>query len=285
MFIVSLSLISCDQIALLGGFFYSYSTPDERFTESQTMPYDCDVSKVNDLKNLGDKYQFIIFSDIQGQDPELAQLRVVLDEYMVDEDAFIIDLGDSTEHGLMEEYLAYKSHMDTLNIPWFQTIGNHDTYNSGWKNYREVLGKPVFTIEIGNRNSPGTGSMFIIALDSANSTLGGAQIEWLEQTLKAESGKWDHLIVVSHSQFYADPILTVVQFSNTDEIYKLMHMFDKYNVDIMFAAHTHVWNYRVLQGVEYVTLPPLEKPFSEDAFVRVFVDGSSIRWEKINMVE
>jgi len=281
-FSISLLLIGCDQISLLGGFFYSYSTPNERFAESKTMKYDSDV---NLIKNLGDKYQFIIFADIQGQDDELPQLRVVLDQYRQPEDKFIIDLGDSTEHGYLEEYQAYKKHMDTLDIPWFQTIGNHDTYNSGWRNYQQVLGKPVFTIEIGNRDDLSTGSMFIIALDSANSTLGGEQMAWLEETLKRESGRWDHLIVVSHSQFFADPILTVVQFSNTEEIYKLMGMFDKFNVDIMFAAHTHVWNDRVLNGVGDVTLPPLEKPFSEDAFVRVFVDGDSIRWEKINMVE
>ncbi|MBB6481366.1 metallophosphoesterase family protein [Spirochaeta isovalerica] len=283
-FIISFFLLTgCDQIALLGGFFYSYSTPDERFIESQTMDYESDPSLIKDLNSEDKKYQFIVFSDIQGQDPELPQLRVVLDEYMVDEDEFILDCGDSSEHGFLEEFEAYKSIMDGKGKPWFQTIGNHDTYHSGWKYYREVLGKTTFSLEIGYRDTPDSGSMFIIALDSANSTIGALQMEWLEETLKKESGHWDHQIVFSHSQFFADPILTVVQFSDPEEIYKLMYLFSKYKVDIMFAGHTHVWNYRTLNGVEYVTTPPLEKPFSEDAFIRVFVDGDKLSWEKVIM--
>jgi len=277
---------------MLSGFIYTYSDPDQRFEESMTMAYD-DPDGMSLLGTAVDttaaKYQFLVFSDIQGQTTDLLQLKEVLDEYRDSPtndinndglfDLFLFDLGDSSEHGYLEEYTTYKNMMDATGVPWFQTLGNHDLYNDGWKQYRQVLGKTVFTFEVGTKGE--TGSMFLISLDTANSSLGMLQMDWLEETLKRESGLWDHIIVLTHSQFFADPILTVVQFTDTEEIYKLTYLFKTYGVDIFFAGHTHVWNYRTLNDVEYVTIPPLEKAFSEDAIVRVTVDGSNLSWEKI----
>ena len=106
-------------------------------------------------------------------------------------------------------------------------------------------------------------------------------MNWLEDTLETQSGLWDHLLVYTHSQFFSDGVTTVVQFTDTEEIYKLMYMFKTYEVDYVFMGHNHVWNDREINSVRYITLDPLQKKGSEDSFVRISVDGSNISHERI----
>jgi 3',5'-cyclic AMP phosphodiesterase CpdA len=168
--------------------------------------------------------------------------------------------------------------MDTSGIPWFEAIGNHDLYFEGWKNYKAILGRSIYSFPVGNIGEPG--SMYVLSLDSANNTLGRKQMDWLESTLKAQSALWDHLIVMTHCQFFSSGISTVVQFTDNEEIYKLMYLFKKYGVDYVFMGHDHQWDERTINGVTYVTLDPLKKEGSEDSYVRVFVDGGNISFTR-----
>ena len=91
----------------------------------------------------------------------------------------------------------------------------------------------------------------------------------------------DHLIVFTHCQFFSDGISTIVQFTDTEEIYKLMYLFKTYGVDYVFMGHNHKWNDRSIKNVRYVALDPLEKEGSNDSYVRITVDGSNISLERI----
>ena len=70
---------------MLSGFIYNYSDPDQRFEESMAMDYDSDPTSLQDIDTTTTNYQFLIFSDIQGQTADLLQLKEVLDGMEVKE--------------------------------------------------------------------------------------------------------------------------------------------------------------------------------------------------------
>ena len=281
---ISLTLFllnSCDLGVDFGGFFYSYSDPDSRFLESSELPMHSDISPLDSLTGTDGKliFSFALISDIHVEDSGAPHLKQLAESLLLPEDLFILDCGDSTQSGYSNQFDTYRAIMNGTGIPWYASIGNHDLYHGGWKHYRDIIGKSVYTFSIGNQGNPG--ATLVLSLDSANGTLGRKQMDWLEETLKTNSGLWDHLIVFTHSQFFSDGITTIVQFSDTEEIYKLMYLFKKYAVDYVFMGHNHVWNQRTIDNVHYITMDPLQKEGSEDSFVRVTVDGSEISHNRI----
>ena len=274
-------LSSCDLGVDYGGFFNSYSNPDSRFNERESLAMHSDTSSLESMALSGGKlsFSFSIISDIHVRDNFATHLDQFVNDLIVPGDAFLLNCGDSTQSGYESQLISYKTLMDSSGLPWFAALGNHDLYFEGWKYYRNTVGRSVYSFGIGNNSDPG--STYVIALDSANSTLGRKQMSWLENTLKEQNGLWDHMIVFTHSQFFSDGISTVVQFTNTEEIYKLMYLFKTYRVDYVFMGHNHSWNSQTINNVKYITLDPLQKEHSEDSYVRVTVDGTIISHERI----
>lgn len=281
LFLFILLLSSCSPEVDFGGFFSSYSDPDTRFALKDSLLPHSDPSPLQTIPLSGGKlcYSFSVIADIHIKNDEAPDLREFIDNELDPGDRFILDCGDTTQSGSAEQYTTYKTIMDSIGIPWFQTIGNHDLYFEGWKNYSSIIGQSVYSFPVGNIGE--SGSMYVIALDSGNSTLGKMQMDWLEDTLKEQSGLWNHIVVFTHSQFFSTGIDTVVQFTDSQEIYKLMYLFKTYGVDYIFMGHNHKWDYRTFNGVQYITLEPLQKENSGDSYVRVEVDGNDISFRKI----
>lgn len=279
--LLSLLISGCDLGVDYGGFFSSYSTPDSRFNERESLAMHSETSTLETMALTSGKlsFSFAIVSDIHVQDSLATHLDQFINDLLSTEDAFILDCGDSTQSGYESQLITYKTFMNSSTLPWFAALGNHDLYYEGWKNYRDTIGRSVYSFGIGNSSDPG--STYVIALDSANSTLGTKQLSWLESTLIEQDGLWDHLIVFTHSQFFSDGITTVVQFTNSEEIYKLMYLFKTYGADYVFMGHNHSWNSQTVNNIKYITLDPLQKENSDDSFVRVTVDGSDISHERI----
>ena len=105
-------------------------------------------------------------------------------------------------------------------------------------------------------------------------------MHWLEDLLSRERGKWDHIIVFTHSQFFSHGPGTLVQFGNTAEIYKLMHIFRENGVDAVFMGHDHHWSERNIDGVDYITLDAIVNTESS-SYVRLDVNGSTMTIHKI----
>ncbi len=280
--LLSILIISgCNLTVDLAGFFYSYSEPDDRFTQRTSLPMHSDPSSLQSIPLTGGKlvYSFAVVSDIHVENSTVPHLQDFIDTMLDPGDRFILDCGDSTQSGTADQFTTYKNIMDSSGIPWFEAIGNHDIYFEGWRNYSSIVGRSIYSFQVGNIGE--SGSMYVISLDSANSTLGKMQIDWLETTLEEQSGLWDHIVVFFHIQLFSKGLPTIVQFTGTEEIYKLLHLFRINNVDYVFMGHDHIWDYRNFNGVEYITLDPLQKKNSEDSYVRVNVDGEDISFTRV----
>jgi Calcineurin-like phosphoesterase len=267
------------------GFFSSESNPDERFSERSSLPYHSDAYRLDPaiLQSAPASYSFAVISDVHIDGSDDSSLNSFIQKEIApssaNNDLFMLDCGDSTQSGTEEQIQNYKDSMDSSGIPWFQSIGNHDLYFEGWKNYRAVMGRTVYTFSVGNKGA--SGSLLAISLDSGNSTLGSKQMEWLESTLATEAGNWDHIVIFTHSNFFSTGLNTVVQFSSPEEIYKLMNLFSRYGVDIVFTGHNHHWDSREVNGVRYIIMEPLVQ--KDTSYVRVWVNTGNINYEKVRI--
>lgn len=287
--ILLISLIICLSGCSMGvdflGFFSSESSPDERFDERSSLPHHSEIYRQNSglLQNAPASYSFTVISDVHIDGSSDNRLRDFIQREIAppsgNSDLFILDCGDSTQSGTSEQIQNYKNSLDSSGLPWFQSIGNHDLYFEGWNNYRNILGRTVYTFSVGNRGTEG--SLLVISLDSGNSTLGSRQMEWLEETLAEEGENWNHIVVFTHSNFFSTGITTVVQFSSPEEIYKLMNLFSENGVDMVFTGHNHHWDSREIKGVQYIIMEPLAH--STTSYLRVLVDAGSMGYEKISI--
>lgn len=260
----------------LGGAFYSYSTPDGRFDERDNLPYPSDPTSLNNppVGGSGYSYTFAVMSDIHVDGDSAAVLTDMVQNRLLPSDMFFLNCGDSTQNGGEEQLQTYRTVMDASGKPWFSTIGNHDLFYSGWKPYRAYIGRTSYALEVGTAGAPG--SMLIIALDSANGTLGGKQLRWVEKKLSGEKGLWDHTVVFTHCQFFSSGVDTIVQFTDTEEIYRLVHLFTECSVDYVFMGHNHQWDKRKINGVTYVALDALKEGEPDKSFVRITVNGEDL---------
>lgn len=248
------------------GFFYSYSTPDERFEQSRTLPSPASISPATQD-----------FSLVFTADPHFTR------ESGINFDSFINGisdlapsdiigmavLGDLVQNGQEAEYLSYHESVDGLNV--FNVIGNHDVYNAGWNFFREYLGPSSYSLPIGTAGE--IGSLLLINIDSANASLGNSQTEWLINILETERKQYTHCIIITHSNLFPSSLGTVVQFSDKNEVYSLVDLFNKHDVDYVLGGHSHQLSEYELFSTKYITLDSIKEPDSHFMIMTVSPEG------------
>jgi len=190
-------------------------------------------------------------------------------------DAFIIASGDLTDGGQRADFNAWRADSVALGIPVFSAAGNHDLWNQGWDHFKTVLGPSVYSIVSGN--------VRIIVLDSGDDTLGADQYKWLERELAATSQTWR--IVVSHYNFFSPNIVETAQATNREEIYGMMRMFEKYHVNYVLMGHSHIYDHRLINGVNYVVSPSLKEYVIDEQkhFTRLNVSGGQMTHQLLSI--
>ena len=160
---------------------------------------------------------------------------------------FMICLGDCIDGGHQSEaddYNKFCTQLQTIakeaGITDFKTyslIGNHDLYNDGWTVWRDNIYPHTsfyhFTTSASGADGKGFSWYFI---DSANGTLGKPQLEALEKNMPNDSLT---KIVLSHYPIYCNgmPLLSI---HNTIEKNRLVSLFAKNNVSLIFEGHAHM---------------------------------------------
>jgi predicted phosphodiesterase len=234
------------------------SDVDDRFDESTALPDKSNVSIG------GTDFSFIVISDTHALHGTHAKL-VELKDKLLPGDQFILICGDVSACGYEEDYNAFYNALNHSGLPFYPTIGNHDLYFGGWRYYKNILGKPCYTFTAGPAR--------IIALDSANGTLGGKQKTWLEQTLQSKTEPL--CFAFTHFEFFNPG------FTDMEEVYYLMNLFEKNHVQYVFMGHTHWFYHKVVNGVNYINVPSFEDGQGEKYYIRMFVNGTNISYQKL----
>ena len=150
---------------------------------------------------------------------------------------FCVCVGDIAEHGLKKEFAEYNEFTQKIEAilghgKVYNVLGNHDLYNNGWDNYKQM----IFPYSSFYTFKTKTFSWYCI--DSASGTLGKKQFDTIEKMFKNDPSP---KIVLTHVPAYSNPLnfMGYFSFQNTYEADMLLSLYSKNNVKMAVSGHIH----------------------------------------------
>jgi len=219
--------VSCN-VDLFG--LFASTDLDERLKEKNNFTFLNTVGGTT--VTLGDEYSFIVITDIhtEGGDAHgLENIKIVIENNP--EIKFAVFCGDNTQTGAEQDIRKIIEIAQSLGIPVYPVIGNHDIYFGNWSVWKRLIGSTSYRV---NGDSA---TLFI--LDSANGFLGKQQLDWLENELKsAHGGANGRVFVFSHHNLFAGSAVNIQQMADTQEIARIVSLVSR-KYGIMFTGHSH----------------------------------------------
>lgn len=202
----------------------------------------------------GGKYSFVVLTDChfgekkysRREEDFLKKFKSLLhDPDPALKPRFIVNLGDTLDGGHESEADDYnkvcakwielgKSELGTSDYKVYSILGNHDLYNNGWEVWKKKI-YPQTSFYTFTLNCGGTSPFDFWFLDTGNGTLGGNQIEALEEGLEKNSRP---KIIFMHYPLYAGGIFYFA-LDDIQERARLISDFASANVKYVFEGHFH----------------------------------------------
>jgi predicted phosphodiesterase len=171
-------------------------------------------------------YQFAVLGDIQeaidrvqdiyqrmAQEPELE---------------FVICPGDWTQRGTREQLLRFERELESLPIPFYGTLGNHELGTTP-PPYQELFGRANLHFHYR--------SVAFSLLDSGSATLAPRSLDWLSEWLD-EDRRAVHVFVTHYPPI--DPIgVRNGSFASRAEAHQLLARLADGHVDLNLHGHVH----------------------------------------------
>jgi predicted phosphodiesterase len=179
------------------------------------------------VPDAGDRgpWKFAVLSDVQEAIVDVQDVFQKVNEQDV---RFLFGAGDLTERGSVEELARYQDEMQTLEVPYYTTLGNHEL-GQGLPPYQDWFGRASFHFVF-------RGVHFSF-LDSGSATIDPMVYDWLDGWLDA--GK-DSPHVISMHIPPLDPIgVRGGAFASRNEAAKLLTRLAKGKVDLTIYGHIH----------------------------------------------
>jgi 3',5'-cyclic-AMP phosphodiesterase len=157
---------------------------------------------------------------------------------------FVICLGDIAEHGYEGEMKDYDSFCDKIRgygIQVYTVLGNHDLYNNGWKNWKQIVYPETSFYHFKTNNF----SWYF--LDTGSGTLGSHQFNTFVSAIQNDGAP---KVVCMHYPVYAQGYFYYC-LQDTTERNLLISYLESNNVKILFDGHTHMYNYTDFGFIEY----------------------------------
>ncbi|MDR0561744.1 MAG: metallophosphoesterase [Spirochaetaceae bacterium] len=210
---------------------------------------------------LEDAYEFLVLTDTHIQDGNAFGLENLAS--VINDARFVVILGDITQNGSEKDILKFISIAETLGVPCYPVIGNHDIYFNNWYNWRDHIGSSSYRINGSNT------TLFI--LDTANAWVGNAQIKWLDKEL--ETAK-PHIFIFTHTNLFVEHIIDLQQTTDIRERARFMSLLDG-RCEAFFTGHVHRRIIKTFGGVQYITIEDFR---SKKTYCRVQVSPEGIRY-------
>jgi 3',5'-cyclic AMP phosphodiesterase CpdA len=248
----------------LAGFITTSSDLDTRLESRNVFVFLTD----NDRNpSLGNEYSFIVLTDTHIENGRTHGLERLKDS-IVPDDKFVVITGDITQDGRREDVEKFIEIADTLDIPCYPVIGNHDVYFKNWPVWRDLIGSTMYRID------RDTTSLFF--LDTANATLGSIQLNWLRDGLMTAGS---HVFVFTHTNLFVETPKDIQQLTDTRERGRIISLL-KGRAHAMFTGHMHKRLIRDAGGVSYISIEDFRR---HKAYCRVHVSDAEIRYEFLNL--
>ena len=211
----------------------------------------------------GDTYSFIVLNDTHINNGDTGGLEKLKD--IIDDDVkFVVFNGDITQSGKQKDLETFIRIAESLSVPCYPVVGNHDIYFGNWPVWKKLIGSTCYRIN--------TGGATLLMLDSANAYFGAEQLDWLENELNRASGR---VFVFSHVNLFVESPVDIQQFTDIRERARIISLL-KGRCDAMFMGHVHQRIIKELGGVHYISI---EDYRNNAVYCRVWVSKDNVRWE------
>ncbi len=266
----AVALAACDRLDAMSWVTRERYDVDRRFVESVEELVAAPPPRVA----TGRPWSMLLLSDLHCWDEvptTLDEVRVYLDREPVD---LVFALGDLADAGFPSEHEAARIGLESLGPPVFAAFGNHDAYHEGWASFRDLHGPSVYELRVGGSS--------IVVVDSAGATLGGLQRPWLEERLEAAASA-EHRFVLGHYPLWNGRLPTGDMMASQQEVYDILDLLRRYEVDAFVSGHTHRWAHTTFDGVRLYTVSSMREAAADRTALRVDVDGGAVRYERIEL--
>lgn len=191
---------------------------------------------------LAKEFNFIILGDTQFHNKEIFAKSI--EKINTLKPVFIVHVGDMI-HGhthnteiLKKEWNIFYNQVKSLKSKFYPTAGNHDmTTTEGQYIYRKIWGNYYYSFNFKN--------IHFISLNTFTNIdsfyyIDYKQQQWLINDLQNNK---DKLIFVS-----LHPPLYLTNWNYWKEFHEL---FKKYNVKAVFTGHSHIFNHKIIDSINY----------------------------------
>lgn len=254
-----------------------------------------------------DKFKFAFFTDIHlnyGDNNCFEGLNQAIALAEKQHAAFILTGGDNLDidgHEYEDSaawlYKKYKRIIDSVEIDYHVTMGNHDRYWGGKKNnelhnagmFEKYIGRSYFHFTQGNWN--------FIVLNSTRVHKGkyyidDEQKQWLKETL-AKIDKNAPIVVSTHVPFLSVYYPTLKgEYTDTDtfsNFKEIWDMFEHHELKLVLQGHMHLYEEIKIKDVQFITAGAVSArwwggPYhgTQEGFLMVSVIGDEFSWEYVD---
>jgi len=276
-----------------------HSPPNNKKVETMKQPNQCKneeaIGRIR-ATPVGDSFSFTIIGDTapyasQEYDSVFSGLMAQM-EQLEPKPAFMAALGDFAGGGSAQQYDHYQTLVSKLSIPNITAIGNHDRDDlSGWQTYRNIRGPLNYEFAFGNTrfivlkchwgNRINPNEKQTQDIDGLTET----ELEFLEDCLQRNTHEVKVIMMHSPPSFnnrFAGRIGDGFPDLESD----FLALVDKYDVNLVLAAHVICYDRYEYNGTTFVTSagggyeldgefenPPYDGHFHH--FVEITIDQST----------
>lgn len=256
---VILSAVSCGFVDVLGVISSRSQNVRERFIDKDNLP----VILPPDVAD-NSNFSFLVISDLHYYEGDENYFKDISDDVRFNDISFIVVCGDVAQSGLRYQYDYLAEDLKNINVPAYYVIGNHDLYNNGYDEWRNILGRTVYEFKIGDNH--------FIFTDTANGTIGSDQKNWIIDTLSASDSI--NKFVFSHYSPTDKEFQSPTALSYPEEAYFLYDVLDKFDVKYYICGHLHFYDEKEIRGVKYIIVNTAQS--RSDKYLKISVKNNII---------
>lgn len=155
--VFQLLIVSCEYLDILA--IAGTDTADSRFEDNKNY-FEHSPPEIKDVEH----FSFFVVSDMHYYNNN-SKFGEKLDKLRQKYNAeFLIINGDISQSGLKKQFNLFLDDMKNYNGTFYPVLGNHDTFHNGSKTFGNLLGKFIYSFEIGGTK--------LIFLDTSTGTFG-----------------------------------------------------------------------------------------------------------------